>query len=213
MLEQISEILIQLLDSAGYFGLFLATFIESFFPPIPSEVVLITAGFYASSTNGGIPVLILMSFVGALGNFFGTLPFYGISRFGAKNILPKFLKKWGPYLLISEEDLGKAEKYFKKRGELTIFVSRLIPGIRSLISFPAGLSKMNFFRYFVFTLLGSFCWNMILSGVGFLAYDNREVIFAILSPIEKIILGVLVAATVYYLYRVVREVKRIREGK
>lgn len=211
MLEQISELLVQLLDQVGYLGLFIATFIESFFPPIPSEIVLLTAGFYANTSQGGLVTLVAMSFVGALGNYFGTLPFYGISRFGANTILPRFLQRWGPYLLISSNDLKKAERFFAKRGEVTIFISRLIPGVRSLISFPAGLSKMNFPRYTFFTLLGSFAWNMLLSTLGYFAYANREEIFAILTPIEKVILAIIVIIILFYLYKVFAQVRELRK--
>jgi membrane protein DedA with SNARE-associated domain len=209
MLQKISELLIELLDKTGILGVFFATFIESFFAPIPSEIVLLTAGFYASS-SGGISTLLLLCIVASFGNFFGTLPFYMISRFGSEKYLPAFLKKFGPYLLLSEKDLKKTEKFFEKRGSITVFVARLIPGIRSLIAFPAGLAKMHFWKYTLFTLSGSFMWNLLLSSIGYWGYENKETFFQILEPISNIILGLLVFVALAYIIRVIYNIKKLR---
>lgn len=207
MLEEITNWLLQLLDSIGLLGVFFATAIESFFAPIPSEIILVTAGLYAKAEGGGV-TLVILSVVAALGSFVGTLPFYLISRFGVNTFLPKFLDRWGKYLLISNADLEKANLLFKKRGPLMVFVSRLIPGVRSLIAFPAGAAKMNFLNYTFFTLLGSFCWNIFLSGIGFLAYDYKDQIFQLLKPVENLVLIILVVLFLVYLYKVVEEVRK-----
>lgn len=210
MLSQISELLVQLLDKIGLAGIFLATVIESFFAPIPSEIVLFTAGYYASG-NGGIPMLILFCVVASFGNFVGTLPFYLLSYYGSENYLPKFLDKWGPYLLISNDGLKKTQKYFDKHGSATVFFARLIPGVRSLIAFPAGLAKMSLSKYTLFTLLGSFFWNLILGSIGFWAYDRREEIFRILDPLSNIILLALIVLAIAYVVKVVLNVKKIKQ--
>lgn len=209
MLASIADFLLELLDKVGYLGIFFATAIESFFAPIPSEIVLITAGLYAK-TNGGIPALFLVAFVAALGSFVGTLPFYLISRYGSETFLPKFLKKWGAFLLISPKDLEKAHKLFEKRGSVMVFVSRLIPGIRSLISFPAGVAKMNFAKYTFYTILGSFSWNIILATVGYLAYDSKDKIFQFLDPFQYFILALLILGCLFYSFKVAQNFVKIR---
>ena len=209
MLSQISEFLVQLLDKVGLMGVFFATVIESFFAPIPSEIVLFTAGYYASG-NGGVPMLILFCAVASFGNFVGTLPFYLLSYYGSEKYLPKFLDKWGPYLLISNEDLKKTQKYFDKRGSSTVFFARLIPGVRSLIAFPAGLAKMNLSRYTLFTLLGSFCWNLFLGGIGFWAFDQREIFFKVLDPISNLIIAGLIVIAILYVVKVVLNVRKLK---
>lgn len=209
MLAQITDWLMALIATTGVFGIFIATAVESFFPPIPSEIVLFSAGFYARSQES-IPLLIILCVVAALGNFAGTLPFYLVSRFSAENWLPKFLRKFGAYLLISESDLKRTEKFFDKRGAVTVFFARLVPGIRSLIAFPAGLAKMHFGSYTFFTLLGSLSWNLLLGGIGYWAYGYKDQVLAVLEPISTIILAIAIIVVVLYVLRVIYQVRKIR---
>lgn len=209
MLESISDFLIQLMEQTGLVGIFLATVVESFFAPIPSEIVLFTAGFYASNL-GSFPTLVLIAIVAAFGNFVGTLPFYLVSKYSSEKYLPRFLNRWGAYLLISNRDLERSQKFFDKKGGVTVFFARLIPGIRSLIAFPAGLSKMNFFKYFAFTMAGSFLWNIILGSIGFWAFERKEVFFEIFEPISNIILVGIIALAMLYMARVVYNIRKIR---
>jgi membrane protein DedA with SNARE-associated domain len=209
MLREISEFLVMLLEQTGLIGVFVATVIESFFAPIPSEIVLFTAGYYANG-NGGIPMLLILCFVASLGNFVGTLPFYLIAKYSSEKYLPRFIKKWGPYLLISQEDLKKSEDFFSKRGSITVFLARLIPGARSLIAFPAGLAKMNMVKYTLFTLAGSFIWNLILGAIGFWAFDRKEEFFEVLDPISNIIIVVLGIAVLIYATKIVLNIRRLR---
>lgn len=209
MLESISDFLIQLMEQTGLVGIFLATVVESFFAPVPSEIVLFTAGFYASNL-GSFPTLVLIAIVAAFGNFVGTLPFYLVSKYSSEKYLPWFLNRWGAYLLISNRDLERSQKFFDKKGGVTVFFARLIPGIRSLIAFPAGLSKMNFFKYFAFTMAGSFLWNIILGSIGFWAFERKEVFFEIFEPISNIILVGIIIFAILYIARVVYNIRKIR---
>lgn len=210
MLEQITNSFVGLLDSVGYLGIFLAALIESFFAPIPSEVVLITAGFYAQ-TQGSYLGVILISIVAALGAFVGTLPFYLIARYSSETFLPRFLKKWGVFLLISPKDLEKSQEVFKTKGPAIVFFCRLIPGIRSLIAFPAGASKMSHKKYFVFTVLGSFIWNMFLTTVGFVAYEQKDEIFSFLKPVENLVIIGLGVAVLFYILSIIYQVRKIKK--
>lgn len=211
MLQQIADVLLGLLDSIGYLGIFIATVIESFFAPIPSEIILVTAGFYAQAQGSFIQV-ILISIIAAFGAFIGTLPFYLISRYSADNLLPRFLKRWGVFLLITPNDLEKAQLLFEKRGSIIVFLSRLVPGIRSLVAFPAGASKMNFTKYFIYTIAGSFCWNVFLTTIGFVAYQNKDAIFAIMKPIENFIVYALIALVLLYIFRVIYQIRKLRKN-
>lgn len=210
MLEQIADFLVVLIEKIGLLGIFFATAIESFFPPIPSEIVLISAGFYAQA-NGGLGVLCVLCICAALGNFAGTLPFYLISFLGSKRLLPSIVNRYGKFLLISMDQINKVEKLFAKRGTIIVFTSRLIPGIRSLVAFPAGLAKMNFAKYTAFTLAGSFIWNLIISGIGFLAYEKREDFFRILKPFENVVL--ISIAAIILLYFSAIAIEFVRGGK
>lgn len=210
MLEQITEVLIHLVEQTGYVGVFVATLLESFFAPIPSEIVLPTVGL-AAKQSGSFATVVIAAIVASFGNYVGTLPFYYISRIGANTLLPRLINKYGAFILISMDDVRKAEQLFAKRGRLMVFVSRLIPGIRSLIAFPAGISRMNFGEYTIFTFLGSFIWNMALITVGFVAYDYIDQVFALLKPVETLVIVLIVALATLYIYKVVRRVIEIRQ--
>jgi membrane protein DedA with SNARE-associated domain len=209
MLEEITNWLIELIDQIGYIGIFIATSIESFFAPLPSEIVLITAGLYAKET-GGIFDLILISVLAAAGNYFGTLFFYILSRWGRERFVDNFIERWGPFLLISQKDMERADQLFEKRGGLMVFIARLIPGIRTLIAFPAGLAQMPILKYTIFTLAGSFFWNMFLTSIGFFAYEYKEDIFSVLEPFENLILFILAAIIGAYLLKVIWEIRKMR---
>lgn len=210
MLENITESLLNLLDTIGYLGIFIASAIESFFAPIPSEIILITAGFYADS-QGNFLLVILISAVAALGSFVGTLPFYLLAKYSADTFLPKFLKRWGIYLLITHNDLEKSQRLFDKKGPIIVFIARLIPGIRSLVAFPAGASNMSNLKYFLFTFLGSFIWNIVLTSIGFEAYEYKDQIFEFLKPIEKFIVYGLVVAIIAYVFSVMYQIKKYKK--
>ncbi len=209
MLEQISVWLVSLVQSTGYVGIFVATVLESFFAPIPSEVVLPTAGVAAQELGGWGAVLIFSLFA-AFGNCIGTLPFFVVSRWGANDLLPKIIKRWGAFLLISQTDVDRAEKLFSKYGAPMVFFARLIPGIRSLIAFPAGLSKMSFGKYTLFTLAGSLVWNLLLISVGFLLADKIPQILAILAPVEKLVILILVLLVLIYIWKVVSRIRKLQ---
>lgn len=212
MLEALSNLLLELFKSTGLVGIFIITAIESLFAPIPSEVILVYAGLYVKSI-GGYENLIPLSIVGALGNFVGTLPFYYISKFTSDKYTSSWVKKWGKYLLISKEDIGKVQKFFNKRGMITIFLAKLIPGMRSFIAIPAGLANVDFTKYFLLSISGSFIWNMFLGTIGFVAYDQQDAVFAFLKPIENIILAIFIGVVLFYIFKVVQNFRKIsKEG-
>lgn len=198
------------MDQVGYLGIFLATVIESFFPPIPSEIVLFSGGFYANG-HGGLTALLFMALVAAAGNFVGTLPFYLVARYSANDLLPKLLNRWGAYLLISQADLEKAEKYFHKRGAITVIIARMIPGIRSLVAFPAGFSKMPFLQYTIYTMIGSFAWNLFMGGIGYWAFDYKDQVLAVLDPVSNVILVLFVFAVAAYSLRVLWQIHALKQ--
>jgi membrane protein DedA with SNARE-associated domain len=208
MLAQLSDLLIQLVNQFGYVGVFLASTLESFFIPLPGEVIAFTAGYVARSQES-ILALILMSIFITLGNYVGSVGFYFITRRGAETFLPRFIDRWGPFLLITQEDMDKVERLFAKHGGKMVFFSKFVPGVKNLIDFPAGVSKMPFLTFSFYTLLGSFIRNVILCGVGYFAYSIKDQVIAILSPIEKLVLIVLAVAIVIYVGRVVFRIRQL----
>ena len=142
-------------------------------------------------------------FYGALGSLLGSLVFYWASLHGGRRILLRY----GKYVLISKGELDKAEAWFDKYGERAVFVGRLLPVVRSFISIPAGLARMNLWRFSLYTFAGSFIWSLILAYAGFILGENWVDLRAALQPFELFILFFLVAGAAWLLYRRIKSVR------
>ncbi len=169
MFADIVNFLVETIGSLGYFGIFFLMFLESTVFPIPSEVVMIPAGYLAYKGEMNIYIVILLGILGSLGgalfNYFFAL------KFGRT-----FLLKYGKYFFVSHESIEKTEKFFKNHGHISTFSGRLIPGLRHYISLPAGLAKMNLFVFCLYTSLGAAIWVTILTVLGYYLGDNQELI-------------------------------------
>ncbi len=169
MFADIVNFLVETIGSLGYFGIFFLMFLESTVFPIPSEVVMIPAGYLAFKGEMNIYIVILLGILGSLGgalfNYFFAL------KFGRT-----FLLKYGKYFFVSHESIEKTEKFFKNHGHISTFSGRLIPGLRHYISLPAGLAKMNLFVFCLYTSLGAAIWVTILTILGYYLGDNQDLI-------------------------------------
>lgn len=153
------------LDHLNYFTITLLMTIESSFIPFPSEVVIPPAAYKAAST--GELNVVLVAFFGTLGALFGALINYFLAYWLGRPIIHRFARsRVGAMLLLSEEGVIKAENFFVKHGNVSTLIGRLVPGIRQLISIPAGLAKMKMAPFMLFTAIGAGVWNMILAAIG-----------------------------------------------
>ena len=144
--------------------------IESSIIPLPSEVVVPPAAYFALQDNSDLNIwmVILTATIGAV---LGAAVNYGLSMLIGRPIIYRFAdSRWGKLLMLNSEKLENAENYFKKRGNVSIFFGRLLPAVRHLISIPAGLSRMNFGKFTLYTTLGAAIWNFALAGMGYLLY-------------------------------------------
>ncbi len=212
MLEQLSLTLVQLIGQFGFIGVFLASTLESFFIPVPAELIAFTAGYYARS-SGDLMTLAIMCIVTTLGNYVGAAVFYTVCRRGAETFLPRFIDRWGPFLLISNEDLDKAQTLFKKHGGKMVFFSKFLPVIKNLIDFPAGLSQMPFTTYSTYTIAGSLIRNVIYATVGYFVYEAKDQIFAVFQPIERFLLLALGIAIAVYVIRIIFRIRQLELEK
>jgi len=178
----------------GYFGIFLLMFLESTFFPFPSEVIMIPAGYLAYKGEMSLVAVIL---VGILGSVAGALFNYYIARYFGR----AFLLTYGKYLLVKPETLEKLERFFRKHGELSTFNGRLIPGIRQLISLPAGLAKMPIVKFSLYTALGAGIWVVVLVGLGYLLGSNEALLSRYLSTATWVALLSVLFITLFYVIR------------
>jgi len=208
MLEQLSEIFIHMVDQFGFIGIFIASTAESFFIPIPAEVIAFTAGYYARSSDN-LWMLAFMIIITTLGNYVGAAVFFAACRRGARAFLPKFIDRWGPFLLISHEEVEKAENLFAKHGKKMVFFSKFIPVVKNLIDFPAGLSKMPFAEYTIYTIAGSLIRNAIFCFIGYFIYEAKDQIFTFMKPVEKLVLVALVVLGIVYILKVIFRIRQL----
>ena len=179
--------------------------LESANIPIPSEITMPIAGWLLVSTNGGTPVqgFIIGGLFGALGCLIGSVVNYGVGFYGGR----PFVERFGKYILIGKRDIERADKWFARWGDWASFLSRLMPVVRTFISFPAGMLKVNFPRFSVLTFVGSFLWCGALAFIGASLGENYEQIRAVMRPFDYPIILILVVLLVYYIYRHVRHAR------
>jgi membrane protein DedA with SNARE-associated domain len=172
--------------------------IESCCIPIPSEIIMPLAGwFLIKSQSLPITFNLVAGLFGALGCTIGSVVAYWV---GAKGGRP-FLNKYGKYILITPHDLDRAESWFKKNGDWAIFITRLLPVVRTFISLPAGIARMRIGKFMVFTFVGSFIWCTALSLAGYLLGENWEKIRTVMRPFDLPIAIVIILLIGYYIYR------------
>lgn len=184
-MNQISEWVLVIMAKFGYLGIIFAMFAENVFPPIPSELIMPAAGFAAAR---GDLNLILVILAGTFGAVLGALPLYYLGRFFNKERLVIFTEKYGKYAFIKSDDVLSSNDWFDKHGKKAIFFGRMVPGIRSLISIPAGMNKMPIISFLVLTALGSSIWTAALTLAGYYFGKNYEVIATTLAPYSKVFL-------------------------
>jgi len=192
MIHEYAQLLVDLIFDWGYFGIFIMMAIESSFIPFPSEIVLIPAGYLASSGEMSIAMIMFSALGGSLVGAF-------VNYYMALSLGRKILIRYGKYFFIQAEVLEKMEAFFVKHGHISTFTGRLIPGVRQLISIPAGLARMNIIEFSVFTALGAGIWALVLTLLGYFIGENQELINSYLQEITIFVLvGVVIFLGVYY---------------
>lgn len=188
--------------STGYAGIVLLMFVENVFPPIPSEVIMPLAGFMAAKGQLTLGAIIA---AGTIGSIIGALPLYFFGRAVGERRLKELVDKHGRWLTVSCDDIDRAQRWFDKHGATAVFACRLVPGIRSLVSIPAGLHRMKVVPFLVFTALGAALWTTVLATAGYFLGANFGKVEEYLDPISYFVFAALV---LLYFLRVVRHKKR-----
>lgn len=167
----------------GYLGILLASFLENFFPPIPSEVIIPFGGFLVSQGRLSFPLVVLF---GVMGTLLGAFFWYGVGFWLGGEKVKSFLVQKGRYLGISAKDLEKTEVWFARHGEIIVFLGRMVPIIRTLVSIPAGFARMGFLRFTLFSFLGILIWHSFLTFLGYLLGESWSLVSSYFKPLELI---------------------------
>jgi len=184
---------------AGVVGLMT---IESACIPLPSEIIMPLAGWMLIGA-GRWEFILVAGFYGAIGNVLGSAISYLVGAYGGR----PFLKRYGKYLLITEHEINNADKWFARYGDRAAFFSRLLPGVRTFISLPAGIARTPKLRFYIFTFAGSLIWSTLLAYGGYLLGSNYEAIRRVMRPFDIPIVIILVAMVAYFIWKRIKSMK------
>jgi membrane protein DedA with SNARE-associated domain len=190
--------IIGIINSMGYVGLVWLAILESAFPPIPSELIMPLGGYLAA--RGSLTLAGVIA-AGTLGSVLGALLLYGASWWFGEQRLKSFADRHGRWLTLSPRNVEQASAWFARHGTWAVFGCRMIPGLRSLISIPAGLQRMNLLKFTLATALGSLLWTALLVYAGYVLGENFEQIGHYIGPISN---AVIAGIVVVYAWRVFR---------
>ncbi len=194
-----------LIGLLGYPGLAFVMFLENVFPPIPSEIILPLAGFMTTSANTTNVKFTLLgvTLVGCLGSVIGAWVFYGLGRWLGEERTRWLVRKFGKFLLLKEEDFDRALTWFNNYKGPVIFFGRLVPIVRSLISIPAGIARMNPLKFTLFSAVGTALWSFILAFAGSLLGQNWSIVTDFINKYQKAVEILLVLVLVVFIgYRI-----------
>ena len=179
----------------AYLTICFAMFLENIIPPIPSEIIMPLGGFFVYQQKLNFYILV---FWGLLGTILGSLPWYYLGRLVNEKRLSNFLDRKGKYFGITSDDLAKSKRWFDKYGVSLVFWGRLVPGIRTLISVPAGMELMSLKTFLIWTTFGSLIWVALLTYAGFLFGENYLLIETYLDQVKYILKPLLILILIYF---------------
>ncbi len=189
------------MNSLGYLGIGLLMFLENLFPPIPSELIMPLAGYTATLPNSTIQVIPAIA-VGVVGTILGAIPWYYAGLLLGQQRLQILAGRYGKWIGISGDDIDKSVTWFQKHGSKAVLFGRLVPGIRTLISIPAGISKMPLVPFFLYSTIGTVGWVALLTYAGYFLGKNYALVEKYIDVITKVVVfGVLIAIAVFIGYR------------
>lgn len=205
------DIIFNVYDAIGWGGVVFLMAVESAAIPFPSELIMPLAGWVLIQDKGGSVWMVAMAgFYGALGNLLGSCAAYWVSMIGGRPLL----RRYGKYILITQGEVDRAEVWFKKYGELAVFVSRLLPVVRTFISIPAGIARMNFWRFSIYTFAGSYPWSVGLAYGGYKLGENWEDLRNAMRPFDLpigIVAALVIAWFCYHRIKAVRAQGRLED--
>jgi membrane protein DedA with SNARE-associated domain len=186
MSQWLTEWIPQVMNQLGYVGIGLLMFLENLFPPIPSELIMPLAGFTVAQ---GKMEFFPAAIAGILGTILGAYPWYYIGKWVSEERLEHLADRYGKWLGLSAADIHKANNWFDRHGNQAVFFCRLVPGVRTLISLPAGLNGMPLLPFTLYSLGGTALWVIFLTGAGYKLGNHYDLVDKYLGPVSKILLA------------------------
>jgi len=205
MVELVGSWIIHLINTLGYFGIFGLMLLESACIPIPSEVTMPFSGSLIASGQFNFWILVI---VGTVGNLSGSLLAYWLGAWGQEAVVRKVIIKYGKYLLISEHEYDRSERWFRNHGELMVFASRILPVLRTFISLPAGVAKMRLKKFITYTVVGCFIWTAVLTEVGVVLGNNWKSLEVYFRKFDVVIVVACVAVVAWYIWHKLKHFRR-----
>jgi membrane protein DedA with SNARE-associated domain len=197
LLEWLTSIATGLIETLGHWGVFIGMVIESACIPLPSEVIMLFGGFKAEE---GVLTFWGVVWAGVFGNLVGSVLTFWIGANGGR----QFIHRYGKYVLINEKHIHTADRWFEKYGEWAAFFGRNLPVIRTFISLPCGIARMNFWKFTIYTFVGCIPWNLALTWAGFKLGENWALVEPYIKPISYGILGLLILAVFWFFWKNLR---------
>ena len=189
--------IVHLIEQSGYLGIGFLMFLETIFPPIPSEVIMSVAGVAAGQGKLHYGLVVASGTAGAM---LGNIVWYLAARALGIARLEPIVRRWGRWLTVTWAELERAERWFRVNGTVFVFLGRLLPTVRSLVSVPAGLLKMRFRTFVLASTLGTAGWTALLAGAGYKLGENYREIDSVIGPVANAIMALLVVGYVYRLW-------------
>jgi membrane protein DedA with SNARE-associated domain len=200
ILSAISSFAIDFIENTGYLGITVLMTLESANIPIPSEIIMPFSGFIVFLGGFSFWFVVL---AGSFGNLLGSILGYALGYFGGR----PFVKKYGKYFLISNEELEKSERWFSKYGSATTFFSRMLPIVRTFISTPAGIAKMDFKKFCIFTFLGAIPWSIFLTFIGLKLGENWQSVEVYFKRFDFVIAVIIIIGLGWWVFNRVKNFK------
>lgn len=201
IIQTITHLITAFIDQTGYLGIFVLMTAESALIPIPSEITMPFSGFLASAGRFSVLAVIL---VGTMGNLIGSLLAFWLGFWAKEHVIKEWIRKYGKYLLLTEHEYDRSERWFRKYGENIVFFSRILPVVRTFISLPAGVAKMKVFKFSLFTFIGSLLWSAALTYLGFYLGSNWQSLEVYYRRFEYFILGAFAVLVLWYIFRKIK---------
>lgn len=202
MIENVASWIINVISAMGYPGIVLTMAIESALIPLPSEIIMPFSGYLASIGRFDLNLVALM---GAIGNVLGSLVAYAIGYWGHEKLVRRFIRRFGKWILITEDELDETEKLLHKFKDLVVLGSRVVPGIRTVISLPCGFAKLPLGRFIVLTFIGSLVWSYFLAWIGFVLGENWDSLGPYFHKADVAVVVLIIAAVLFYVYHKIKK--------